>query len=182
MTVQQFKETYTKQIECYKEALKVLDIIAKESEKFNGKVMNKRYSNTLNEILKPMEVCVNYTNGFITYVRFIIMNETRQSPAGWYVPQYSFDIEICSAAFINDNRLNYEAFLECVDCERKRITKRIENTMDVLTNLDEYMTKYETAFRECGKILKQIPELIRPRLHLVENNIDIPYEAYKDLY
>lgn len=178
---------WTHQVKVFNDAIKSLEAIKVVADKFDGKVINKRFITKLNEIsdgniinFSLEEKGYDYTAKMNEKVVSLYLTDRsfKNDSGSWtYIDENSFDIlEVNNKDFyINkDGRLVKEYFIQGIDKTIEIFKSKIAKYQDCIDHFDEYMA-------EVKKINAEIAEL-RKKLHFPMSistySIQLPFYYY----
>ena len=175
---------WTHQVKVFNDAVKSLEAIKVIADKFDGKVINKRFITKLNEISDRNIIIFSLEEE--GYDKIAGINEKvvslyltdrcfKNDSGSWsYIDEYSFSIlEVNNKDFyINkDGRLVKEYFIQGIDKTIEFFKTKIAQYQDCIDHFDEYMA-------EVKKINAEIDEL-RNKIHfpmsILTYSIQLPF-------
>lgn len=157
------------QVKVFNDAIKSLEVIKPLADKFDGKVINKRFTTAMNEVAD--KEIVRFSIHEKGYNRTAKVNEKVVSlylcdrgfkaENGWgYIDEDDFEVREFSDTdfYINaDGRLVKDFFIQAVDNMIEFFNGRIAEYQDCIDNFDKYL-------EEIRNVNKQIDEL-KKKLH-----------------
>lgn len=157
------------QVKVFNDAIKSLEIIKPLADKFNGKVINKRFTTAMNEVADTEIVRFSiHEKGYNRtakvnekVVAMYLCDRGFKAENGWeYIDEDNFEVREFSDTdfYINaDGRLVKDFFIHAVDNMIEYFKRRIAEYQDCIDNFDKYL-------EEIANVNKQINEL-KKKLH-----------------
>ena len=157
-------EQFVKLYQLFIPALEVLKAVAIN---FNGKVINKRFFDFVNEKLTASGFPVKIGKCDRSYA---IMNIRFWGDLFSTYPQLTYrdiDIDIIpiTGNVIENNRLVYSKLVTQIEKEIQDLKKQIDEKTDYINNGEQYCKTLATAVAEYNKVLDTIPIEFRGGLH-----------------
>lgn len=166
---------WKQQIKVYNDGINALETLKSLADKFDGKVINKRFTNACNEIvdLKVVRISLNemgYNHQAEMNEKRIIVHLSDRSARqtdndgnyiGWTYVEDS-KIEVClkdwTSLYINaDGRLEKDLFINAIDDTIKETHRRIGIFEDAVNNFDTYMEKVEEVNKQLDTLKRDLP-------------------------
>ena len=178
---------WTHQIKVFNDAIKSLEAIKIVADKFDGKVINKRFITNLNEISdrniiifsleeegynKIAGINEKVVSFYLTDRRF---KDDRGSCA--YIDEDSFNILEANEKdfYINkDGRLVKEYFIQGIDKTIENFKARIAKYQDCIDHLDEYMAEVKQINAEIDELRNKI----HFPMYILTGSIQLPFLYY----
>lgn len=175
---------WAKQIEVFGKSIKALELAKTFADRFDGKVINKRFTNALNEASNQVfgnnEVVFglkadgyNYTRKQNIVELVFSITDTRYN-AGYidYNKFIIFEIDKSSDSYINaDGRLNKDIFIEAIDKQISNAKESIRNYQKCIDNFDNYLDRVKQLNKEIDDLKKDIPY----PMSICTYKIDLPF-------
>lgn len=147
--------------------ISALEVIKEVSNKFDGKVINKRYFDFVNSSLQDSGINYklgwsNWSYAFFT-LRFwgdlyFTYRQLSHNDNGTEIGRKNSNI-------IVNNRLDYTAFVPEIDREIEEIKKMIEDKKNIINNGNDYKERMKRAVEEFNKVLESVPSEFRGGLY-----------------
>lgn len=175
---------WKKQVKVYNDAIKALETIKPLADKFDGKVINKRFKDALNDICKDIDVAFSIDEkGYNRYAKvnekIIVMRLTDRSfPTSevscGYIDEDRFEIwQVDNEKFyINgDGRLAKDIFIQAVDRMIDVVNERIAQYQDCIDNFDAYMDEV----RKVNETIKALGDKLHYPMTLQTLRLELPF-------
>lgn len=175
------------EVENYKKVLELYNPVIEVAEKYDGKILNKRFETALRKVNDSLRVDMSgkklsidfyLTNRGIkstthehwNYINksYITMNE--------YTERCAYEWESLDGKSLcadHENRLIASVLVESLNKHREYIKGRIETLEEKLNKVDEYKNQLEELKTQMEKITKDIPYEIR-------NYFELNYNVYNN--
>lgn len=176
---------WTKQVKVLNDGIKSLETIKPLADKFDGKVINKRFVKALNEVSdhnivifslvdKGYDRRVGYNEKLINFYLTDRSFKIESQSCWGYIDEDDFTIlEIDNDNFyVNaDGRLVKDIFIKAIDKTIDRLNRKIEAFQDCIDHFDEYLN-------EVNKVNKALADL-HAKLHypmsVLTNDVELPF-------
>lgn len=168
---------WTHQVKVFNDAIKSLEAIKVLADKFDGKVINKRFITKLNEISDGNIIIFSLIAGINEKVVSLYLTDRcfKNDSGSWsYIDEDHFNIREANEKdfYINkDGRLVKEYFIQGIDKTIEFFKTKIAQYQDCIDHFDEYMA-------EIKKINAEIDEL-RNKIHfpmsILTYSIQLPF-------
>lgn len=166
---------FEQQVKAYNDAIKALEVAKTLADKFDGKVINKRFTKALNEAsdnffgkerqvifsISPVHYDWSHKQN-ITQIELYLSDRCKCYEGGCVYIDYDrvhvYELSNDSECYVNaEGRLNKEVFLKALD-------KQIENCKDAISkfqlcidHFDEYLNKVKDFNKKLEELKKEIP-------------------------
>lgn len=155
------------QIKVYRDAIDAMKRIRGLADKFDGKVINKRFVTVMNEMIDNKLV----TFSLVAYgfrntsigkrIKIMMHDRCRDMPNRClYVDvseHYIFDNELDKPYINADGRLVKDAFLDSIDSNIENLSKVVSEYQRAIDHFDEYIEKVEKINEEITALRNEIP-------------------------
>ena len=154
------------EIKANKEALSLIDGIVAVVQRFDGKVINKRFETALQQEVSG-QINAHWSSYGYFLISYSIPDRSVQSTASEYVHNYidlsqifftSGDLSIC---FSDGNRLIATAMIEKLEERRNELQHEICALKSAILNLDQLIRQHETMVSALTKLRERIPHSVR---------------------
>lgn len=156
-----FKSRADKQIAIYHTMLDFLPTIKAVAEKFNGKVINKRFADALTSASEVIELpygrkAAAFSACFSTSISRTRLSIELEYLNGAGIPSnFSTHIDLDRSGKLYGSRMDAKAFSEAIDDEAGRIREAIEKLRFQEENFDSTAARLTEIFDEISAINKQ---------------------------
>lgn len=168
-----------RKIEMYKDFIKVLDVLKNSINKWDGKVINKRYVTAMtaeiNKVIPPLMGCngeydrisLSIGKDFTRHLISLYHRNRYVEEVNAYVDNCNCEIYIASydrqTPFINeeDGRLNGEVFLKSLENEKNILNDWIASIQDSINRIDETIETYKEIQKYVANAMNSLPERFR---------------------
>lgn len=160
---------WEQQIKVYRDAISAMESIRELADKFDGKVINKRFVTAMNEITDKK--CVSFSiveKGFSFSCNHnekrvkIMMHDRCRS-----MPNYNVYVDVSEHEIIEDDftkpyinadgRLAKDSFLASIDSNIKHLPEIISEYQRAIDRFDDYMAMVEKINEEITALRNEIP-------------------------
>lgn len=160
---------WEQQIKVYRDAISAMESIRELADKFDGKVINKRFVTAMNEITDKK--CVSFSiveKGFSFSCNHnekrvkIMMHDRCRS-----MPNYNVYVDVSEHEIIEDDfakpyinadgRLAKDSFLASIDSNIKHLSEIISEYQRAIDRFDDYMAMVEKINEEITALRNEIP-------------------------
>ena len=146
-------------LKSWQKALEIMPQIRQVIKSFDGKVLNKRFTDKINEIDPLIYSRVGYNSNYASKKSLEINVRLFQYTYGDYVSVlWCYDIE---SQITDNNRLNAEKALKMLDEKETEIKKNIAETQIGLSQIDLFYEKFEQLQGYADYLNKMIPNTIK---------------------
>lgn len=171
--VQIFK--FMQQIKAYNDAINALEVAKTLADKFNGKTINKRFTNALNEAvndffgedhlvvfsLAPTHYDWEHHQN-ITQIRLYLSDRCKCYDGGCvYIGNDTiqvYELSDKSECYINaEGKLNKEIYLKALDNQIEKCKRAIHEYQLCVDHFDEYLDKIREVNKKLEELRKEIP-------------------------
>lgn len=150
-------------MKAFKELIKALEVLKEVAQKFDGKVINKRFC---------IAFSAAYPDGYITIdrrraesreieVHLVGIRNLCGAYADGEISLYVLDRDAYLKA-CNDERLDYSKLCECIDHYESRLQNRIAQYEDALENYDKYREEAASMVAQIRDYYNRMPEPLKP--------------------
>lgn len=162
-----------RKIEMYQAFQKVLDIVLSEAKGKDGKMINKRFIDSINELIGEDDNLKyeEYRRGMINAVRFCFSNDWAGKRNGRFEMYYSnrYVSEVNSyldwntlevrGTYLKDGKyLDYDALSQSIENEKNYCFKQINELTNAIDGADEYIQAISHIKAYVESSLKELPE------------------------
>ena len=171
------------EVENYKKALELYDSIIEVVEKYNGKVLNKRFETALKKVNDYIRVDMSgrtlyiqlyledrsvksFNNDFWIYINKTYINLNGYTPRLAYSWENDLDGKLCAD---HENRLIASVLIKSLNEEKEHIKNKIILLENEVNKADEYKQQLEDLKAQMEKITRNIPYEIRDYFELNYN-------------
>ena len=166
---------WKQQIKVYNDGITALETIKSLADKFDGKVINKRFTNACNKIVDLKLVRISLEEEGYNYraemneKRLLVHLADRSArqinnagvEIGWtYVEDPKIEVRPDDGVslYINaDSRLEKDLFIKAIDDTIKETQRRIGIFKDAVNNFDTYMEKVEEVNKQLETLRRDLP-------------------------
>lgn len=178
------KKTFTlrseKQIKVYNTLINAMCALMSAAEKFNGKVINKRFVDAMNkEFKKPEHHCESVTiwmednsfyHGGEKRIKFYCDDRWSQE-GNCYVEdndvliysRYEVDHTVPYISYNDGNRLNYEEMRKAVQSMVDELQRRITAYRTSIDKFDYFKDKFKQFSKDYDKLMAEMPIYLHPK-------------------
>lgn len=166
---------FEQQVKAYNDAIKALEVAKTLADKFDGKVINKRFTNALNEAtnaffgknnvvifsLEPTHYDWSHKQN-VTQIKLYLSDRCKCYEGGCVYIDYDkvhvYELSSDSECYVNaDGRLNKEIYLKALDKQIENCKDAIHNFQLCIDHFDEYLNKVKDFNKKLEELKKEIP-------------------------
>lgn len=166
---------FEQQVKAYNDAIKALEAAKTLADKFDGKVINKRFANALNEVSeqtfggKQMVIFSIQQQGYdysykqnVVQIELYLTDRCKCYDGGCvYIGNdrvHVYEVSHDSKCYVNaDGRLDKEMYLKALDKQIDGCKKSVEEYQKCIDHFDEYINKVKEFNKKLDELKKEIP-------------------------